>query len=257
MDLLEVENLKVKAGGKVILDNLGFKLKKGKSYVLFGPNGSGKTTLLNAIMNMPSCEVVSGKIKFMGEDITGKSAEERASLGISIGFQQPPEITGVKLSDLLKLCLGKNPRDYFSTEEKNLIENFRLTEFLDRDINVNFSGGERKRSEILQIIFLKPKLLLLDEPDSGVDVESLKLIGREIQRYTENTGSTALIVTHQGGILEHIKAEHACVLLEGRIHCYADPNQIYDMLKTKGYEECVKCQERVTEEWANCQENPN
>jgi Fe-S cluster assembly ATP-binding protein len=257
MDLLEIENLKVKAGGKVILDNVGLKLKKGESYVLFGPNGSGKTTLLNAIMGMPSCEVVSGKIKFMGDDIIRKSAEERASLGISMGFQQPPEITGVKLSDLLKLCLGKNPKDDFSTEEKNLIENFRLTEFLGRDINVNFSGGERKRSEILQMIFLKPKLLLLDEPDSGVDVESLKLIGREIQRYTESTGSTALIVTHQGGILEHIKAEHACVLLKGRIHCYADPNEIYDMLKTKGYEECVECQKRVAEEWANCQENPN
>jgi len=247
-NLLDVENLQVKVGDKIILAGISFSLKIGKSYILFGPNGSGKTTLVNAIMGMPNYEM-SGRILFMGEDITGKSVDERAKLGISVGFQNPAEVTGVKLSDLFKLCRGKSSEYEFSGEEKELIEAFKLTEFLGRDVNVSFSGGEKKRSEILQMIFLKPRLLLLDEPDSGVDVESLKLIGGEIQRYVKDSGSTAFIITHQGGILEYMDVKHACVLLNSRIHCYKTPKLIYETLKSKGYEECVRCQERVTEEW--------
>lgn len=249
VNILEVENLTVKIEEKTILSNINLRLKEKETYVLFGPNGSGKTTIINTIMGMPPYKVTSGKIKFLGEDITRKGVEERASLGMSIGFQHPPEITGIKLSDLLKLCLGKNSKDAFNDEEKKLISAFKLTELLDRDINMSFSGGERKRSEILQMIFLKPKLLLLDEPDSGVDVESLKLISSEIQRYIENTGSSALVVTHRGGILEYIKSKYACVLLESTIYCYAEPKRIYEEIKTKGYKECVVCQERVTEAW--------
>jgi len=248
MKLLEVKDLKVKVENKIILNDISLSLKANESYIMFGPNGSGKTTLVNAIMGIPLYEIVSGKIMFMGEDITKKTVDERSKLGISIGFQNPPEITGVKFSDLLKLCLGKDPKDKFSEGEKKLIEAFKLTGFLDRDINVDFSGGERKRAEILQMIFLKPKLLLLDEPDSGVDVESLKLIGKEIQRYVENTGSSALIITHKGDILDYIKAKYACVLLEGKSHCFANPKRIYENIKRCGYEECLTCQKRVIEE---------
>jgi len=249
MNLLEIRNLKVKVENKVILDDINLRLKDKESYILFGPNGSGKTTLINAIMGIPPYEIVSGKIVFLGEDITRKSVDERSKLGISAGFQHPPEIVGVKLSDMLKLCLGKDSRDEFSEEEKRMVEAFQLTGFLNRDINVGFSGGERKRAEILQMIFLRPKFLLLDEPDSGVDVESLKLIANEIQRYVENTGSSALIITHKGDILEYIKSDHACVLLEKKSYCFADPKRIYETIKRSGYEECVNCQERVTEEW--------
>jgi Fe-S cluster assembly ATP-binding protein len=249
MNLLEIRNLKVKVENKVILDDINLCLKDKESYILFGPNGSGKTTLINAIMGIPPYEIVSGKIVFLGEDITRKSVDERSKLGISAGFQHPPEIVGVKLSDMLKLCLGKDSKDVFSEEEKRMVEAFQLTGFLNRDINVGFSGGERKRAEILQMIFLRPKFLLLDEPDSGVDVESLKLIANEIQRYVENTGSSALIITHKGDILEYIKSDHACVLLEKKSYCFADPKRIYETIKRSGYEECVNCQERVTEEW--------
>ena len=155
-------------------------------------------------MGMPPYEVSTGRIIFMGEDITKKNVDERAKLGISMGFQYPPEITGIKLSDLLKLCLNKDLGEAFNEDERNLINAFNLHDFLDRNINVGFSGGERKRSELLQMLFLKPKLLLLDEPDSGVDVESLKLIAIEIQKYIEQSQSTALIVTHKGDILEYI-----------------------------------------------------
>jgi Fe-S cluster assembly ATP-binding protein len=134
----------------------------------------------------------------------------------------------------------------FNEEEKKLIEAFNLTEFMDRDINVGFSGGERKRAEVLQMIFIKPKLMLLDEPDSGVDVESLKLIASEIQHYLQKTRSSALIVTHKGDILEYVKARHGCILLEGKFHCFADPKGIYEDIKKKGYEGCVVCRERVS-----------
>jgi len=249
MNMLEVKDLKVKVENKLVLDGINLSLKGKESYIMFGPNGSGKTSLISAIMGIPPYEVISGKIMFMGEDITEKSVEERSKLGMSVSFQHPPEITGVKLSDLLKLCLGKESEDEFSEEDRKLIEAFKLTDFLDRDINVGFSGGERKRAEVLQMIFLKPKLLLLDEPDSGVDVESLKLIASEIQRYIENTGSSALIITHKGDILEYIKAKYACVLFKSIIYCFADPKHIYENIKRRGYEECVNCQDRVTEGW--------
>lgn len=249
MDILEVEGLKVKVENTTVLDGINLRLKAKETYIMFGPNGSGKTTLINAIMGVPEFEVVSGKISFMGEDITKKSVDERAKLGISASFQHPPEITGVKLSAMLKLCLGKDSKAEFSEEEKKLIEAFRLTDFLDRDVNVGFSGGERKRAEVLQMIFLKPKLLILDEPDSGVDVESLKLIASEIQRYVEETESSALIVTHKGDILDYIKAEYACVLLKSIVYCFANPKNIYETIKRSGYQECVNCQDRVTEGW--------
>ncbi|MCW4005972.1 MAG: Fe-S cluster assembly ATPase SufC [Candidatus Bathyarchaeota archaeon] len=249
MDILDVKDLSVKVEDKLILKNVSFSLKKGVSHILFGPNGSGKTTLISTLMGLPGYEVVSGKISFMGQDITNATVDERAKLGMVVSFQNPPEIAGIKLGDLLKLCVGKTAADEFSEEEKKQIENFRLTRFLDRDINVGFSGGERKRSEILQLIFLKPKLLLLDEPDSGVDVESLSLIADQIQNYVASTGGSALVITHKGDILEHVKAEYGCILLSGQFHCFTAPREIYKDIKKMGYEECVACRRRKSEGW--------
>jgi Fe-S cluster assembly ATP-binding protein len=249
MDMLEAKDLSVEVENKAILKNVTFSLKSGVSHVLFGPNGSGKTTLISALMGLPGYKIISGQILFMGDDITNKNVDERSKMGMVVSFQNPPEITGVKLGDLLKLCLGKNTSSEFTTKEKKQIEAFRLTSFLNRDINVGFSGGERKRSEILQLIFLKPKLLLLDEPDSGVDVESLRLIATEIQRYTEATGASALIITHKGDILEYIKAEFGCILLQGQFHCFTEPMGIYEDIKKLGYEGCVACRMRTREGW--------
>jgi Fe-S cluster assembly ATP-binding protein len=249
MNILEVRNLKVMVEDKVILDNVNLELTEKKNYVMFGPNGSGKTTLINTIMGLPQYKVVSGKIYFMGEEITKKSVEERSRLGLALAFQHPPEIGGIKLSVLLKLCVGKTSKDDFSAEEKKLIDAFKLGKFLDRDVNVGFSGGERKRAEILQMLLLKPKLLLLDEPDSGVDVESLRLIGEQIQKYVEENGGTALIVTHKGDILDYVDAKYACVLLKSFVYCFAEPKRIYNNIKKGGYEECIACQKRVAEGW--------
>jgi Fe-S cluster assembly ATP-binding protein len=253
MGILEVKDLSVKVEGKLILKNLNFSLNEGTSHILFGPNGSGKTTLISTLMGLPGYEVTSGKILFQGIDITSKTVDERAKLGIIVSFQNPPEITGVKLGDLLKICLGKTSTDEFSAEEMTQIESFRLTNFLNRDVNMGFSGGERKRSEILQLIFLKPKLLLLDEPDSGVDVESLKMISTEIEKYIEATAASALIITHKGDIFEFIKAAYGCILLKGQFHCFKDPLQIYNEIKEVGYEECVACRVRTRGGWENAE----
>jgi Fe-S cluster assembly ATP-binding protein len=249
MDTLEVRDLSVKVEGKLIIKNVSFSLKEATSHILFGPNGSGKTTLISALMGLPGYEVVSGKILFRDIDITVKEADERAQLGMAVSFQNPPEIKGVKLGDLLKLCLSKTITDEFSAEEMRQIEAFKLNSFLNRDINVGFSGGERKRSEILQLILMKPKLMLLDEPDSGVDVESLRLIASEIERYFESSGSSSLIITHKGDILDYIKATYGCILLDGQFHCFTDPMSIYEDIKRMGYEECVACRRRSREGW--------
>jgi Fe-S cluster assembly ATP-binding protein len=255
MNILDVKDLTVNVEGKNILKGVNFNLKSGQSHILFGPNGSGKTTLISAIVGLPSYEIPSGEIVFDGRNITRLTVDERARLGMVVSFQNPPEITGVKLIDVLKLCAGRNLDEQFSKEENDLIDAFRLRGFLDRDLNVGFSGGEKKRSEILQLIFLKPKLLLLDEPDSGVDVESLRLIATEIQKYVEATGSSALIITHKGDILEYIKAKYGCILLEGQFHCYTNPLRIYEDIKRVGYEECVACRMRTTEGWKNDKRN--
>jgi Fe-S cluster assembly ATP-binding protein len=249
MVVLEVKDLSVKVEGKIILEGMNFSLQEGASHILFGPNGSGKTTLISTLMGLPGYEVVAGKIFFRGIDITEKGVDERAKLGMIVSFQNPPEVTGVKLGDLLKLCLNKPASEDFSPQEKQQIEAFRLTNFLNRDVNVGFSGGERKRSEILQLIFLKPSLLLLDEPDSGVDVESLRMIATEIQKYVESTGSSALIITHKGDILEYIKATYGCILLAGKFHCFKNPLRIYEDIKRVGYEECVSCRLKSSVGW--------
>jgi len=245
VSILEIRHLTVRMGSRLVLDDLSLSLEDGQSYVLFGPNGSGKTTIINAIMGILPFEDISGQILFDGVNITRKGVDERSKLGLFVGFQNPVEIIGIKLADLLKYCLGQSPSYKFNEEERRLIERFNLTDFLERDINVGFSGGEKKRAEVLQMIFVKPRLMLLDEPDSGVDVESLKLIASEIQRYLQETQSSALIVTHKGDILEYIKSKHGCILLNGKFHCFAGPKNIYRDIKEKGYEQCVVCRERV------------
>jgi Fe-S cluster assembly ATP-binding protein len=248
-NILEVRDLTVKVKEKIILDGINLALSPRESYIIFGPNGSGKTSLMYAIMGIPPFEVDSGEILFMGRDITKMTVYERSNLGISMGFQHPPQIRGVKLGHLLKICLGKGIHYNFSQDEKALIDTFKLTQFLERDLNVGYSGGERKRAEILQILFLKPKLMILDEPDSGVDIDSLKLIADKIQEYLDMSGSTALIITHKGDILNHIRSKYACIIMNGRNHCFNDPRKIYDEINEFGYDHCVTCNIRDRNTW--------
>ncbi len=244
MALLEINNLWVEVDNKPILKNISVHIEEKETYMVFGRNGSGKSTLLNAIIGLPGYDITNGEILFEGKNVVDLAIDEKIKLGMSIGYQHPIEIQGIKLVDILKFCLKKEPEDEFSQEEMEAIDRFELRDFLDRDINVGFSGGERKRSEILQLLFMKPKLLLLDEPDSGVDVESLKLISNEIQNYITNSGASALIVTHQGEILKHIKSQKACVLLDSEIHCYPKPVEIFGSISLMGYKGCIECEKR-------------
>ena len=246
-NILEIRDLSVEIEGKQILKKLNLNIPKAESYVLFGPNGSGKSTLIKAIIGFPDYKITNGHIIFDGKDITNLPIDERIKLGISVAYQHPPEIKGIKLIDMFKFCLKRKSDQDLDPEHYALIDKLQLRPFLNRNINVGFSGGERKRAEIVQMLFLKPRLLLLDEPDSGVDIESLRLISREIQDFIKKMGSSVLIVTHQGEILNHISTERACVLLDSSIHCYKNSQEIFNTIKDVGFARCIECQDRVSE----------
>jgi len=245
---LNVRDLTVSIGNKRILQNINLKLDSGEKNLIFGPNGSGKSTLLKTIMGVPSSGFVTGSIIYGGVDVIGMSVYERSKLGFALAFQQPPGIRGVKLSQLLKLCLGKKRDDDFSSDEVDTIERFELSDMLDRDVNVEFSGGERKRAEMLQILFMRPRLLLLDEPDSGVDVDSLRLLSVELDNYLKTSKASSLIITHKGDILDYIEAEKACVIIDGMNYCFPDPKRVYEEIRQGGYEHCLTCDYRIMEE---------
>jgi len=250
--MLKVENLTVRIGEKEILKDINLEIKKGEVHVLFGPNGSGKTTLLSALMGFDECRIVSGKIYFKDEDITTLSIDERARKGMGILFQRPPSIRGVRLGQIVEICSDgrKNPESLASV--------LNFNEFLDRELNVGFSGGELKRSELLQLLAQDPELVLLDEPESGVDIESIELIGEAIGELLEReTGKfregkaihkvryerkkSALIITHTGYILDHIDADIGHVMIEGRLCCLGNPREILKSIRSFGYQECVRC----------------
>ena len=240
--MLRIEGLRAEAGGKEILKGIDLRIDDGQTCVLFGPNGSGKSTLLAAIMGLGHCKVTKGHIFYNDIDITHMPIDERARLGIGMMMQRPPNIVGVKLKDLVKVVSGNNDTVV------NRAGEFKMNDFLERDINVGFSGGEIKRSEILQLTAQRPRFVLLDEPESGVDLESIDLVGKKVHDllYGDthcNLGRTvsALVITHTGQILDHIGADHAYVLHDGRIKCSGRPTDILKDIRERGYKECIKC----------------
>ncbi len=219
----------------------------GETHVLFGPNGSGKTTLLMAIMGLPRYQVTKGSIIFKGKDITRLPLDERARLGVGMSFQRPPVVRGVKTRDMLSVSLKNKGAE--ATIER-LAAEVDMAEFLDREINYGFSGGEIKRSELMQLLAQKPELTLLDEPESGVDLVSIALIGELINKLLEKDcpirmrKCMGLIITHTGHILNYVNARTGYVMLDGRIVCQGDPHEILAAIKEKGYEECARCMKR-------------
>jgi Fe-S cluster assembly ATP-binding protein len=242
--MLVIENLKVSVANKQILHNVNMTIKPGETHVLFGPNGAGKSTLLFAIMGFPKFKIESGKIYFKNQDITGKTLDERARLGIGISLQRPPVIRGVTTKDMLKACIKGDVPD---EEVKHLAEKANLQDFLDRDINYGFSGGEIKRSELMQLIAQKPQLVLLDEPESGVDLVNISVIGKLINELLQKEAlikdrtSMGLIITHTGHILDYVNARTGYVMCDGIIGCEGDPHEILAEIKEKGYRNCLSC----------------
>jgi Fe-S cluster assembly ATP-binding protein len=235
--MLSVKNLTVEVDGKRLLNQVTLRLALGEKVALFGPNGAGKTTFLMTLLGHPRYRVISGKITFKGQDVTKLPINKRAKLGLAIAFQQPPRIRGVKLNELISLA----SQGLKKKEIKELARKVNMEKFLDREVNFGFSGGELKRSEIFQLMAMQPSLLLLDEPDSGVDVENIELVGEALNELIK--GKSALVITHHGHILDYVKADKAYVLYEGRIACCGKPEKIIQEIKEKGYSGCVKCQE--------------
>ena len=244
--MLEIIDLHVEAGGREILKGVSLKVQEGETCVLFGPNGSGKSTLLAALMGYGHCKITQGKILFKGIDITNMDVDERARLGMGMMMQRPPNVVGVKLGDLV-VAAAKYDESVLAHAEE-----FRMDTFLGRDINVGFSGGEIKRSELLQLTAQKPDFVLLDEPESGVDLESIDLIGRKVHDllYQSANGcvsskcarhTSALVITHTGQILDYIGADKAYILQNGVIRCSGRPMDLLKDIREKGYKECISC----------------
>ncbi len=250
--MLSIENLHVSIDGNPVLKGINLRIDKGETVILFGPNGSGKTTLLYTIMGIGSYTVTEGSITYKGTDITALPPYERARLGIGMSMQRPPSIHGLMTRGLVTMCAGERSVDVNALARKLNLENF-----LDRDINLGFSGGEIKRSEILQLMAQKPDLVLFDEPESGVDVENMALVGTMANELLEgnpvpDTSSTmmslskkrvtsGLIITHTGYILDYITADRGHVLYNGSLCCADNPKRILEHLHKFGYKECIRC----------------
>jgi Fe-S cluster assembly ATP-binding protein len=241
--MLQIKDLSVEVEGKQILKDINLSIGAGETHALFGPNGGGKTTLLMAIMGFPRYRVTKGQIVFKSQDITKLSLDERARLGIGMSFQRPPVVKGVKTRDMVKACLGNRGDGEIVGK---MAERLKMGELMDRDINYGFSGGEIKRSELLQLIAQSPELVLLDEPESGVDLVNMSLIGQMINELLQKDlkrqrTRSGLIITHTGHILNYVHAGKGYVLLNGTIACAQDAFEVLDSIKENGYEGCVKC----------------
>jgi len=253
--MLQIENLYVSIGDKEVLKGINLNIDEGETFILFGPNGSGKTTLLMTLMGFSGYTVTSGRIVFKGVDITSMPTYERARLGIGMSFQRPPTIHGLETRHLVSMCARGREVDVGGMAKK-----VNFDDFLERDINAGFSGGEIKRSELLQLMAQNPSLILFDEPESGVDLENMALIGntarvlldgaaapnpescmRDLRRRNKTSG---LIITHTGYILDYVNADRGQVMYNGVLCCDTRPTRprdILDHISRFGYKECIRC----------------
>lgn len=220
--LLEIKDLYVNAEGQEILKGLNLKVNKGEVHIVMGPNGAGKSTLAHSILSNPSYEKEKGEVIFDGENITESKTDEIARKGIFMSFQSPEEIPGVSVTNFLKYAknkmTGKPVRLMaFREEMKGDMEQLDINpSYMERDLNVGFSGGEKKKNEILQMLVLKPKLAILDETDSGLDVDAIRTVSKGIQMY-KNDENAVLIITHNTKILEDLNVDYVHILVDGKI----------------------------------------
>ena len=215
--LLEIHDLHAGAADREILKGIDLTIQKGEVHVILGPNGSGKSTLMNVIMGHPGYQVTEGSLTFEGKDITALKTFERARAGIFLSFQTPEEIPGITVENMLRTArqaiTGKRERIFgFRKELKEMMEDLQI----DRYLNVGFSGGEKKRNEILQLLMLRPKLALLDETDSGLDVDAVQIVSRGVSKF-HNGDNACLVITHNARILDKLKVDRVHVLMQGRI----------------------------------------
>ena len=240
--LLEVKNLHVDVEDKQILHGVNLEIGKCETHVLMGPNGSGKSTLGYALMGNPRYTVREGEIWFDGKNITEEAVNERAKAGIFLSFQNPLEVPGVTLSSFIRNALeqktGKRIRLWdFKKELERTMEILQMDpSYAERDLNVGFSGGEKKKAEILQLLMLKPSLAILDETDSGLDVDAVRTVSAGIEEYQKNCKGSLLIITHSTKILESLTVDYTHVMVEGKIIETGDASLV-DKINESGFAE--------------------
>lgn len=240
--LLTVKDLHVNVEDKEILHGVDLTINKGETHVLMGPNGTGKSTLGYALMGNPRYSVTEGEIWFQGKNITEEAVNERAKDGIFLSFQNPLEVPGVTLSAFIRSALeqktGKRIRLWdFKKELARTMEILQMDpSYAERDLNVGFSGGEKKKAEILQLLMLKPSLAILDETDSGLDVDAVRTVSRGIEEYQKNCDGGLLIITHSTRILEYLYVDDTHVMVEGKIVKTGDASLV-DEINEKGFKE--------------------
>ncbi len=243
-ELLKIENLSTDINGKSILKDINLTVNPGETHVLMGPNGAGKSTLGYTLMGSPEYEVTSGKIIFDGEDITGESADARAKKGIFLSFQEPLEVPGISLESFIRSSLtqvtGTKIKLFaFKKELEKCMDILNMNHsYAERDLNVGFSGGEKKKSEILQLLMLKPKLAVLDETDSGLDVDAVRTVSKGIQEYQKATGGSLLIITHSTRILESLNVDKAHIMVKGHL-VYTGDGSLVQKINEEGFEQFI------------------
>jgi len=241
---LEIKNLHVSAGDKEILKGLDLTVERGEIHALMGPNGSGKSTLANAIMGHPALEITEGEILFQGENITEASPDERARAGLFMAFQYPVAIPGVTIAKYLRMVMNAH-RDARGESEISL-KDFRKTveaameltnvpkEFSSRYLNDGFSGGEKKRLEVLQLALQQPQLAVLDETDSGLDIDALNVVAHGVNTVARDAGMGVLIITHYQRILHLVQPSRVSIMFDGQIIKEGGP-ELVDQLEAEGY----------------------
>ncbi len=233
--LLTISNLSVTAQDKPILKSASLTIGRGETHVIMGPNGAGKSTLAAAIMGNPAYEVTGGSMAFGGEDLLTKSVSERAKSGLFLSFQNPVEVPGITLENFIRTALemrtGKKIRAWnFRKEIRRVMETLQMDEsYAERDLNVGFSGGEKKKAEILQMLLLKPTLAILDETDSGLDVDAVRTVSRGIEEFQKDKEASLLIITHNAAILSALSVDRVHILVDGHIRMSGGPELIREI----------------------------
>ena len=243
MSLLSVENLHVHVDGKPILNGLSLAVDAGEVHAVMGPNGSGKSTFANVLAGCPGYDVTAGSVTVDGEDITPLAPEERSHRGVFLAFQYPIEIPGVSNMEFLKAAVDAQAHSQgreetsaveFLTRAREAAARLNLSaDFLKRGVNDGFSGGEKKRNEILQMLLLEPRLAVLDETDSGLDIDALQVVANGINAF-RNEGNAVVLVTHYQRLLNYVVPDRVHVLTRGRIARSGDPSLALD-LEARGY----------------------